>query len=298
MNLPGILSQTRLQNDIKATKTVVMTIAAFFLCYVPVIVYAVVGQHDGRSQADSWFSFLSWFALLFSTVVNPIIYYLRSSRFRAAFKQFIKDPFGSNDFKENLRASGKGRENETTKTDVEEGSQMRQNYHRERRNQMTNSSVEVLQTNVFENEVGNSKRERGEDLGTISTNLSCPAITNSCPQPEPAMEQKGACVSRNQSPESCKGKDKATEEENEEVFRKHRPKNRSRKRKRPNRRKVHPMAMSGRPADEKQEVRVVEDTKRQWILKKRRNSIEDVCRRKQAWGSMEETEKRKTIEEG
>ena len=109
MNLSGLLSQ----NDIKATKTVAMTITAFFFCYVPVIVYAVIGQHDGRSQADSWFSFLSWFTLLFSTVVNPIIYYLRSSRFRSAFKQFIKDPFGSNDFKENSRWSGKGKKQQS-----------------------------------------------------------------------------------------------------------------------------------------------------------------------------------------
>lgn len=303
MNLSGLLSQNRLQNDIKATKTVAMAITAFLFCYVPVIVYAVVGQHDGTSQADSWFSFLSWFTLLFSTVVNPIIYYLRSSRFRAAFKQFIKDPFASSDFKENSRWSGKGSElkekqngNITTKRDVEERSQMRNNFRREKRDEIKNSSVELLQTNFCKNEVGNSKRKRGEVLGSISTGLSCPVKANSSPQPKLVMEQKGACASRNQSPGSCKGKGKATEEDND-ILRKHRSRNGSRKRMRHNQRKIHPMAKSGCPADDKQEVCVKEETKRRGILERRRNSIEAVCRRKQAWCSIEETKEGETIEE-
>jgi len=71
LNLPDLQAQARLQNDIKATKTIAMTIAAYFFSYVPaLIVYAVVGNKE-ESQADSWFS----------SAVNPIIYYLRTSRF-------------------------------------------------------------------------------------------------------------------------------------------------------------------------------------------------------------------------
>ena len=103
------------------------------------------------------------------------------------------------------------------------------------------------------------------------------------------MEQKGACASRNQSPGSFKGKGKGTEED-KEIVRKHRSRNGSRKRMRHNQRKIHPMAKSGCPADEKQEECVEEETKRRGILEKRRNSVEAVFRRKQAWGSIEETE--------
>ena len=76
-----------------------MTIAAFFFSYVPAILYAVVGNKE-KSQADSWFAFFAWYAVSFSSAVNPIIYYLRTNRFRSAFNEFIKDPFGSSDFKE------------------------------------------------------------------------------------------------------------------------------------------------------------------------------------------------------
>ncbi|KAJ7389669.1 hypothetical protein OS493_029553 [Desmophyllum pertusum] len=43
-----------------------------------------------------------------SSAINPIIYYLRTNRLRSAFKQFLKDPFGSSDFKEKPNNSGNG----------------------------------------------------------------------------------------------------------------------------------------------------------------------------------------------
>ena len=44
--------------------------------------------------------FIASCSLYISSTVNPVIYYLPTSRFRSAFKQFLKDPFGSSDFKE------------------------------------------------------------------------------------------------------------------------------------------------------------------------------------------------------
>ena len=107
MNSRALQEQARLQTYIKATKTIAMTVAAYFMSYVPAIVYAVVGQRE-MSQVDSWFGFVAWNATFFSSVVNPIIYYLRFRRLRSAFKQFLKDPFGSSDFKE--RPTGPGKE--------------------------------------------------------------------------------------------------------------------------------------------------------------------------------------------
>ena len=98
MSLPPLQGEARLQSDIKATKTIVITIVGFFLCYVLAIIYGVSG-HQKETIAELWFGFFAWYSLYISSAVNPIIYYLRTNRFRSAFKQFLKDPFGSSDFK-------------------------------------------------------------------------------------------------------------------------------------------------------------------------------------------------------
>ena len=100
MNLPSLQEKARLKDDIKAIKTVSITIAVYFLCYVPAILYAVLGLQK-ENLADSWFLYIS-------SALNPMIYYLRGSRCRSAFKQFLKDPFGSSDFKENPNVRGNG----------------------------------------------------------------------------------------------------------------------------------------------------------------------------------------------
>ena len=97
LNLPPLQAEARLQCDIRATKTIVITVAVYFLCYVPSIAYAAVGSRELK-QVNSWFAFTASSSLYISSALNPIIYYLRTKRFRLAFKQFLKDPFGSSDF--------------------------------------------------------------------------------------------------------------------------------------------------------------------------------------------------------
>jgi len=53
-----------------------------------------------ENQTEIRFGFIAWYSLYISSAVNPVIYYLRTSRFRSAFKQFLKDSFGSSDFKQ------------------------------------------------------------------------------------------------------------------------------------------------------------------------------------------------------
>jgi len=127
LNLPPLQAEARLQCEIKATKTIVITVAAYFLCYVPAILYALTGSRE-LNQANSWFAFIASSSLYISSVLNPIIYYLRTKRFRSAFKQFLKDPFGSSAFKEELK--GKPR-----KLDVEsvEGVDAHQTKHNKQR---------------------------------------------------------------------------------------------------------------------------------------------------------------------
>ncbi|KAJ7371221.1 hypothetical protein OS493_027335 [Desmophyllum pertusum] len=109
MNLPPLQAQARLQSDIQASITIAITITAYFLSYIPTIVYAVVPGLQNENQAENWFGFIAWYSLHFSSAVNPIIYYLRTKRFRSAFKQFLKDPLGSSDFKEKPNGRGNGK---------------------------------------------------------------------------------------------------------------------------------------------------------------------------------------------
>ena len=96
MNLTDLQAKARMRNDLNSTKTITLTIAAFFLCYLPVLIYALVARLNG-SKANFWFFYSSWLAHCFSTIVNPLIYYTRANRFRYALKQFLKDPFGKGD---------------------------------------------------------------------------------------------------------------------------------------------------------------------------------------------------------
>ena len=103
INLAPLQDEARLQSAIKATTTIAITIAAHLSCCVPSIVYTVVGLRE-ENQTEIWFGFIAGYSLYISSAVNPVIYYLRASRFRSAYKQFLKDPFGSSDFKQ--RPSG------------------------------------------------------------------------------------------------------------------------------------------------------------------------------------------------
>ena len=96
MNLTDLQAKARMRNDLHSTKTIALTMAAFFLCYLPVLFYALVARLDG-SKANFWFSYVSWLVHCFATIVNPVIYYTRANRFRFALKQFLKDLFGTED---------------------------------------------------------------------------------------------------------------------------------------------------------------------------------------------------------
>ena len=98
MNLPSSQAEARLREDVKATKTIAITIAAYFFCFIPTTVFtAVVYKED---DDDDWLSFTASSSIAFSSTVNPIIYFTRTRRYLSAFKQLLKNPFGSNDYKE------------------------------------------------------------------------------------------------------------------------------------------------------------------------------------------------------
>ncbi|KAL9973726.1 hypothetical protein ACROYT_G020216 [Oculina patagonica] len=160
--MPPIQAEARLKDDIKAINTITITVAAYFLCYVPAILYAVVGSQK-ENLADAWFGFIAWYSVYISSTVNPVIYYLRKPRCRNAFKQFLKDPFGSSDFKEKPNGLGGGekRHNEVMarKRNGEkvESGEGYEGYAGKRRNALVIVSIEDL------DDVGEAEAEKGVD---------------------------------------------------------------------------------------------------------------------------------------
>ena len=178
MNLLAFQAQPGLQTYIKTTKTISMTVAAFFISYVPFIMYAVFGQRE-VSQADSWFGFIAWNAIFFSSVVNPIIFYVRTNRFRSAFKQFLRDPLGSSDFKEKPTVSSLGKdtgkrklERIAIKTSGHKKARGRLGkYHDYRRNGIIALNAHLVVVGARENTF-----VKVEALGSISATPSGPVI--------------------------------------------------------------------------------------------------------------------------
>ena len=100
MNLSPLQAEVRLKRDIRACKTIAIIIATNFFAHVPAILFAVVDL-ENRSSAQSWLAFFAVYILYLSSALNPIIYCVRNSRLQSALRQFLKDPLGSRDFREN-----------------------------------------------------------------------------------------------------------------------------------------------------------------------------------------------------
>ena len=224
MNLPALQAQARLRNEIKATKTITITVGAYFFCYVPVIMYAVVGQQDG-SQTDSWFAFVFWYVFFFSTAVNPIIYYLRTTRFRSAFKQVLKAPCGSSDFKEKPSGRGKGRDKpipvrvapeggagcENASEIQVDGSQARPSYQR---NVAFLRDLEAGERS----EGGRPRQQRGDALGPNSVTLSGADSISSFTPSLLVAEYTEACISKLQALKPSEGEGEEIEDASVEDF--------------------------------------------------------------------------------
>ena len=142
MNLPPLQAEARLKCDIKAITTIAITIATYFLCYVPSIVYAVVGLQN-KNQAEHWFGFSAWYCLHISSSVNPLIYYLANNRFRsAAFKQFLKDAVGSSDFKETPQDRSNGKKQKVNGVEIK-----KRDCETTKTGQIREIQIDVNQTN-------------------------------------------------------------------------------------------------------------------------------------------------------
>lgn len=119
LNLTALQEEARLQSDVKATKTVAMAIATFYVCYIPAIAFGISGRIDNQG----WFPFAAGYLTFIASVFNPAIYVLRNRRNRFAVRQLLKDPCGTSTFQEkpvNPRGEEKRKEGPTKELQINE----------------------------------------------------------------------------------------------------------------------------------------------------------------------------------
>lgn len=91
-----------MQQDIKASKTVVITVMASLVCFIQPVWFAVWNRRNPLSTSN-WITFFVNFSLFLSSAINPVIYFFRARRFRLALKQLLKDPCGKSSFQETIK---------------------------------------------------------------------------------------------------------------------------------------------------------------------------------------------------
>ena len=100
LNLPPLSAKARLKMDIKAAETVVIAIATYYICYVPVILFSIWRRNKEDRISSVWLPFMTSFFVFLSSTLNPIIYVSRNRRSRSALRQFFKDPCGVSEYQE------------------------------------------------------------------------------------------------------------------------------------------------------------------------------------------------------
>lgn len=88
--------------DIKAAKTVIITIMAFAVWYVPNVCIGIwiLFNSEKFVMYVSWPGQVFHLCLFLSSAINPFIYCLRLRRFRCALKQLLSNPCGRTPFQE------------------------------------------------------------------------------------------------------------------------------------------------------------------------------------------------------
>lgn len=79
----------RVRSDVQTAKTLGITILAYFCmgCF-PVLLHSIARLHG------SWIHYLAFFFVFMNSMANPVIYSLRTKRFRTALMLLLRDPCG------------------------------------------------------------------------------------------------------------------------------------------------------------------------------------------------------------
>ena len=96
MNTQMISNRLRKENEIKAIKTIGATVMLYFVCYLPAVIYGhLLNNSNIVTLQNKWFEFFCmWIPLYVPGFLNPIVFALRTKRFRRALRQLVLDPLG------------------------------------------------------------------------------------------------------------------------------------------------------------------------------------------------------------
>ena len=86
--------------DIKATKTIFITVLAFLVCYIPPVSFVALIRIKPVSNGRTLLGHFAYLAMLMSSGINPIIYCFRVRRFRRALIQLLNEPCGKTPFQD------------------------------------------------------------------------------------------------------------------------------------------------------------------------------------------------------
>lgn len=83
------MDNRRIKTDVQTAKTLGITILAYFWmgCF-PVLLHSIAKLHG------SWVHFLAFFFIFMNSMANPVIYSLRTRRFRSSLWLLLRDPCG------------------------------------------------------------------------------------------------------------------------------------------------------------------------------------------------------------
>ena len=95
MNTQTISNRLRKENEIKAIKTIGATVMLYFVCYLPAVIYGyLLNNSNTVNLQNKWFEFFCMWILYVPGFLNPIVFALRTKRFRRALRQLVLDPLG------------------------------------------------------------------------------------------------------------------------------------------------------------------------------------------------------------
>ena len=82
--------------DLKALKTVRYIIVCYAICFLPDITRSILLLTTVKT-VEHWLVFSAFFFLVLTSVVNSVLYYIRTERFRRAFVMFLTNPLEKKD---------------------------------------------------------------------------------------------------------------------------------------------------------------------------------------------------------
>lgn len=75
------------EKEVQTTRNIVIIVVTYFICFVPAMVHGVCVRRDIYLP---WLEYFAFFFTYFTSACNPVVYSLRTCRFRQVIKELLK----------------------------------------------------------------------------------------------------------------------------------------------------------------------------------------------------------------